>query len=113
MNKSVAYFQSIIIFLILVLILYYVTFQCGRKNIFRKILRIYFAHKKLKKAPQKVAYLWQFFFSAALTAQNGLELHFRFEKSFIQPSRVGSLAWTDFKTGKSSPPSRFDHWKVA
>ena len=38
---------------------YYVTFQCGRKNIFRKILNIFFAHKKLKKTPQKVAYLWQ------------------------------------------------------
>ena len=32
----------------------------------------FFAHKKLKKPPQKVVYLWQlgFFFSAAPTAQN-------------------------------------------
>ena len=31
------------------------------------------------------------FFSAAPTAQNRPELHFRFINSFIQPSRVGSL----------------------
>jgi hypothetical protein len=42
----------------------------------------------LKKTPEKVAYLWQLgvFFSAAPTAQNSPELHFRFIKS-----RVGSL----------------------
>ena len=52
-----------------------------------------FAHKKLKKPPQKVAYLWQLggLFSAALTAQNSPELHFLFINSFIQPSLVGSL----------------------
>ena len=33
----------------------------------------------------------EFFFSAALTAQNSPELHFRFIDSFIQPSLVGSL----------------------
>ena len=33
----------------------------------------------------------QFFFSAAPTAQNSPELHFRFINFFIQPSRVGSL----------------------
>ena len=32
-----------------------------------------------------------FFFSAAPTAQNSPELHFRFINSFIQPSLVGSL----------------------
>ena len=32
-----------------------------------------------------------FFFSAAPTAQNSPELHFRFINSFIQPTRVGSL----------------------
>ena len=31
-------------------------------------------------------------FSAAPTAQNSPELHFRFINYFIQPSRVGSLA---------------------
>ena len=53
--------------------------------------------KKLKKPPQKVPYLWQFavFFSAAQTAQNSPKLHFRFIKSFIQPSLVGSLAGRD------------------
>ena len=40
-----------------ILALYYVTFQCGRKNIFRKILKSFFAYKKLKKPPEKVAYL--------------------------------------------------------
>ena len=34
---------------------------------------------------------WAFFFSAAPTAQNSPELHFRFINSFIQPSLVGSL----------------------
>ena len=34
---------------------------------------------------------WEFFYSAALTAQNSPELHFRCINSFIQPSRVGSL----------------------
>ena len=37
------------------------TFQCGCWNIFRKILKKFFAHKKLKKSPQKVAYLKQKF----------------------------------------------------
>ena len=32
-----------------------------------------------------------FFFSAAPTAQNSPEIHFRFINSFIQPSLVGSL----------------------
>ena len=41
--------------------------------------RISFAYKKLKKPPEKVAYLWQLggFFSAAPIAQNSPEL---FEK---------------------------------
>ena len=53
----------------------------------------YFDHKKLKKPPPKVAYLWQLggFFSVDSTAQNNPELHFHFINSFIQPSRVGSL----------------------
>ena len=44
-------------------------------------------------SPHLVAYLWQLgvFFSAAPTAQNSPELHFRFINSFIQPSLVGSL----------------------
>ena len=56
----------------------------------------------MKKPPEKVAYLWQLgaFFSAATTAQNSPELHFRFINYFIQPSRVGSLYHTniDFLT---------------
>ena len=42
-----------------VLAICYVTFQCRCKNIFGKILKNFFAHKKLNKPPQKVAYLWQ------------------------------------------------------
>jgi hypothetical protein len=38
---------------------------------------------------------WEFFFFAALTAQNSPELHFRFINYFIQPSLVGSL-WESF-----------------
>ena len=47
----------------------------------------------MKKPPQKVAYLWQLgvFFSAAPTAQNSPELHFRFINYFIQPSLLESL----------------------
>ena len=47
----------------------------------------------MKKPPQKVAYLWQLgvFFSAAPTAQNSPELHFRFINSFIQLSLLRSL----------------------
>ena len=44
--------------------------------------------------PQKVAYLWQlgvFFFSAAPTAQNSPELHFRFINSPIQSSVLKSV----------------------
>ena len=76
------------------LALYYVTFQCGPRNIFRKIKKKIFAHKKLKKTPQKVAYLWQLggFFSAAQTAQNSPELHFRFINFYIiQTSLLKSL----------------------
>ena len=50
------------------------------KNTFKKIWKCFFAHKKLKNPPEKVAYLWQFrdFFSSAPTAQNSPELHFHF-----------------------------------
>ena len=37
---------------------------------------------------------WEFFFSAAPTAQNSPELHFRFINSFIQSSLLRSLAET-------------------
>ena len=59
---------------------------------FLKNFILFFVHKELKKPSQKVAYLWQVggFFSAAPTAQNRSELHFRFINSFIQPSLVGS-----------------------
>ena len=57
-------------------------FFCTKRNRFRKILKIYFAHKKLKKPPEKVG---RFFFFAATTAQNSPELYFRFINSFILP----------------------------
>ena len=73
--------------------LYYVTFQCGHKNIFRKYLKKNFAHKKLKKHPKKLHTYssWEVFFSAASPAQNSPELYFRFINFFIQPSLLESL----------------------
>ena len=53
-----------------------------------------FCAQKFEKTPQKVAYLWQlgvFFLSAATTAPNSSELHFRFMNSFIQSSLLESL----------------------
>ena len=54
---------------------------------------MFFAHKKLNKTPQKIAYLWQLgdFFSAAPTAQNSPELHLRSINYFIQSSLLRSL----------------------
>ena len=62
-------------------------------NIFNFFFLIFFAHKKLKKPPQKVAYLWQLgvFFSAAPPAQNSPELYFRFMNFSFQPSLLESL----------------------
>ena len=72
---------------------FYATFQCGHYNVFN-----FFAHKKLKKPPQKVAYLLsafgRLFFSAAPTAQTSPELHFRFINSFIQSSLLRSLTFS-------------------
>ena len=49
--------------------------------------------ENIKKPPQKVAYLWQLgvFFSAAPTAQNSPELHFRLINSPIQSSVLKSV----------------------
>ena len=58
------YTYFLINFLILLLALYNVTFQCGHKNIFRKFKKFIlptksfkkiFAHQKLRKTPQEVA----------------------------------------------------------
>ena len=59
-----------------------------------KNLEMFYCPQKVEKTITKVAYLWQFgvFFSAAPTAQNIPELHFRFMNSFIPLSLVGSLA---------------------
>ena len=57
-------------------------------------LKMFFAHKKLKKNTSKSCILMavaSFFFSAVLTAQNSPELHFRFINSFIQLSLLRSL----------------------
>ena len=57
--------------------------------------KMFFCPQKLKKPPQKVAYLHmavgRFFFSAAPTAQNSPEPHFRFIDNFIQSSLLRSL----------------------
>ena len=61
--------------------------------------------KTLKNHPKKLHTYgsWEFFFSAAPTAQNRLGLHFHFINSFIQPSRVGSLDYTwRLKTSKKT-----------
>ena len=59
-----------------------------------KNLVIFFWPQKVEKNHPKKLHtygIWEFFFSAAPTAQNSQELHFRFINSFIQPSRVESL----------------------
>ena len=67
-------------------------FSANAKIYFFKLY--FFARHKLKKISQKVTYgNWVVFFSAAPTAQNSSELHFRFINSFIQPSLLGSLIW--------------------
>ena len=60
-------------------------------------MKLSFDLENIKKPPEKLHTCgsWEFFFSAAPTAQNSPELHFRFMNSFIQPSRVESLCTTD------------------
>ena len=52
---------------------------------------LFLALENFKKLASKVANLWQFFFSAAPTAQNSPELHFRFINYFIQSSLLRSM----------------------
>ncbi len=56
-------------------------------------LKSFLPTKSWKNHPKKLHTYgsWEVFFSAAPTAQNSPELHFRFINSFIQPSLVGSL----------------------
>ena len=65
---------------------YYGTFQCGRKNIFRKILNYFLTLKTLKKHPESCILMavGRFFFSVAPTAQNSPELNIHFIDSCIQ-----------------------------
>ena len=83
-------------FLITIQALYYVTFQCGSKNIFRKIKKEKNCSQKVEKTSQKSCILMavRSFYSAAPTAQNSPELHFRFLNSSIQSSVLKSV-WTD------------------
>ena len=74
-NKSVAYF--LLILHIKVFINYLSSILCNLSMRTQKILEIFFALKKLKKLPKKLQ-LGVVFFSAAPTAQNSPELHFRF-----------------------------------
>ena len=60
----------------------------------KKNFKLFFDLENIKKKhPKKLDTYdsWEFFFSAALTAQNSPELHFCFINSFIRPSRVESL----------------------
>ena len=84
------------------LALYNVTFQCGCKNIFRNFLKISFAHKKLKKPPEKVAYLWQleFFFSAAPTAQNSGQPEISNLDQILKCSKVTTTEFLTFPIKK-------------
>ena len=64
---------------------------------FWKIWNISFAHKKLKKPPQKVAlYLWQLgvFFLCSPDRPKKPRFSFPFNKSFEQPFCIGSLLET-------------------
>ena len=76
------------------LALYYVTLQCGRKNIFRQIKKK-ICQQKVEKTSQKSCILMTvgsfFSLSAALTAQNSPELHFCFINSPIQSSVLKSV----------------------
>ena len=57
-------------------------------------LNFFFCPQKVEKTTSKSCILngsWDYFFSAAPTAQNSPELHFRFINSFIQSSLLRSL----------------------
>ena len=75
------------------MLLSFVICNADAKISFKRIKNVFLATKKVKKPPQKVAYLWQLggFFSAAPTAQNSLEVHFPFINYFVQSSLVRSL----------------------
>ena len=54
---------------------------------------MFFCPQKVEKTTSKSS-SWDFFFSAAPTAQNSPKLHFRFTNSFIQLSLLRSLVST-------------------
>ena len=68
-------------------------FQLFVGNIFFKNLISFFAHKKLKKPPQKVLYLWQLggFFLCSPDCPKQPRTSFPFYNFFIQPSLLESL----------------------
>ena len=60
----------------------------------KKLKKKFYPQKVKKKNTSKSCILMavgSFFFSAAMTAKNSPELHFRLVNSFIQPSNEGSL----------------------
>ena len=73
---------------------FYASFQCGRYNV-SKFYFFSLTTKSWKNHPKKLLIIGPdlFFFSAALTAQNSPELHFRFINSSIQSSLLRSLVW--------------------
>ena len=76
----------------------YVAYFNPKWNFFHfKIFSLHLCTKSLENHPKKLHTYGscEFFFSAASTAQNSPELHFRFMNSFIQPSLVGSLVIID------------------
>ena len=104
------YFRNFYIFF---LVLYYVTFQCGRCNIFKKFQ--FFPTKSWKNHPKKLHTYgsWKVFFSAAPTAQNSPELHFRFINSFTWLSRVGSLITIFWTTRLFYEPPKQCIWRLS
>ena len=74
-------------------------------TMFKKKLSCFFAHKKLKKPPSKVAQNSQihFFFPYCPDCPNGPDLHFRFIKNPMQPSVCWSGMGTYSKHASDDP----------
>ena len=96
------------------------TFQCGRKNIFKNIFFNIFAHKKLKKPPQKVAYLWQLggFFLCSPDCPKQPRTSFPLYKFFyptissrISASSIAAITRSDPQWDFGSP-GLLDRWRL-
>ena len=109
LRSCLIYNYFLINFLILLLALYYVTFQCGCKNISIKLKKKIFGQKKLKKPPQNVAYLWQLevFFLCSPNCPKQPRTSFPFYK-FFYPTISGRISvwdtpWTTISRQNLAP----------